>query len=140
MDSKLVAFLDASNRSDAIQQLTDLLYKEGKIDDKERFLKAIFNREKIISTGIGMGVAIPHARLPCYSSFFLAIGILKMGVDWEALDGAPVRLIFLVGGPDDRQTEYLQILSSLTLAIRSEQKRKKILHAHEAREIISCFE
>lgn len=74
-----------------------------------------------------MGVAIPHAKLPGYDDFFISIGILQKGVDWHALDGAPVRLIFMIGGPDDKQTEYLRILSSLTYTLKNEELRKKIL-------------
>jgi len=72
----------------------------------------MLEREKIVSTGIGMGVAIPHAKLTSVEDFFIAIGILSKGVQWNALDGGPVRLIFMIGGPDDKQTAYLQILSS----------------------------
>ena len=70
-------------------------------------------REKIVSTGIGMGVAIPHAKLPSFDRFFLAVGLQKVkdGIDWDALDGAPVRLIFMIGGPANQQTDYLKILS-----------------------------
>ncbi len=61
-------------------------------------------REKIVSTGIGMGVAIPTPKLNSVEDFFIAIAVLTHGVEWNALDGGPVRLIFMIGGPDDKQT------------------------------------
>ena len=62
-------------------------------------------------TGIGIGVAIPHAKLEGYSDFFIAIGVQKKkGIDWNALDGSDVKLIFMIGGPENKQTEYLKIL------------------------------
>lgn len=127
MEANLVALLNVQSRNEALHALVDVLYAGGKLPDRNQFYEAIMDREKIVSTGIGMGVAIPHAKLPSFRHFFIAIGILQKGVDWNALDQAPVRLIFMIGGPEDKQTEYLQILSSLTLAIKDEELRKKIL-------------
>lgn len=135
-----VSFLDVSSRQQAIEQLVENLDKRGKLKDKEAFLNAVLAREKLVSTGIGAGVAIPHAKLSSYDDFFIAVGILQRGVQWEALDGAPVRIIFLIGGPDDKQTEYLQILSKLTYALKEEGRRKKILQLSSKEEIVSVFE
>ena len=72
---------------------------------------------------------------------FIVIGIQsKRGIEWNALDGAPVRLIFMIGGPENKQTEYLKILSHLTMAIKDEERRKKIIKATKAREVIDLFE
>lgn len=139
LDPKGVAFLKATTRNDAIQELVDLLHANGTIANKEHFYQAIVEREKIVTTGIGMGVAIPHAKLPQFDDFFIAIGILKQGVDWGAIDGTPVRLIFLIGGPDDKQTEYLQILSELTLALKDEERRKKLLTLDSPEAIFKIF-
>lgn len=139
LDPRLILFFEAKTRDDAIKTLVDEIVKVGKVQDKIAFYDATIGREKIVSTGIGMGVAIPHAKLPAYDEFFIAIGILKTGVDWNSLDGAPVRFIFLIGGPDDKQTEYLQILSNLTLAIKDETVRKKMLTAQSAEGIVSLF-
>jgi nitrogen PTS system EIIA component len=140
LDEHLVLFLDVDHRDRALQVLIDKLESEGKLHDKQTFHQAILERERIISTGIGMGVAIPHAKLEGYSDFFIAIGIQhKRGIEWNALDGLPVRMIFLIGGPENKQTEYLKILSSLTVAIKDEDRRKKILKAKTAREVIDLF-
>lgn len=139
LDPKLVIFLNDETRDKALQTMIEVLRQNGKLEDPESFYKAIVDREKIVSTGIGMGVAIPHAKLPSYDYFFIAIGIVKEGIDWNALDYAPVRLIFMIGGPDDKQTEYLQILSKLTQAIKDEQRRKKMLTMNSAADIITLF-
>jgi PTS system nitrogen regulatory IIA component len=122
-----------------LHQLVHSVQESGKIEDEESFFKAIIEREKIVSTGIGMGVAIPHAKLHSYNHFFIAIGILKKPVEWNALDGAPVRLVFMIGGPDDKQTEYLQLLSSLTQAIKDEDRRKRLLTLQDPISIIELF-
>ncbi|MFT4552478.1 MAG: PTS system nitrogen regulatory IIA component [Chlamydiales bacterium] len=135
-----VKFLEVEGRDETIQALVSSLGNVGKIQDEEEFFHAILDREKIVSTGIGMGVAIPHAKLSSYEDFFIAIGILRNGVDWNALDGAPVRIVFLVGGPDDKQTQYLQILSSLTIAVKDEKRRKKMLMLNSPEDVVQLFE
>lgn len=136
----LVAFLEVNTRDEAIEALIDLLDKKGYLPDKEQFSQAIFHREGLVSTGIGMGVAIPHAKFQEMEEFFLAVGIQKeKGIDWNALDKAPVRLIFLIGGPADRQSEYLQILSQLTSAIKNVELRKELLKAQSKEEVLSLF-
>lgn len=136
----LVAFLTASTRDEALKSLIDTIEKKHAIPESAALYRAIIEREGIVSTGIGMGVAIPHAKLPAYRNFFIAIGILSKGVDWDALDDAPVRIIFLIGGPDDKQTEYLQILSNLTHAIKDESRRKKMLTLNSEEGIIGLFD
>lgn len=139
IDPRLVVFLEAANRDDALVKLVDMAFDAGKLEDKEVFLHAIMERERIVSTGIGVGVAIPHAKLPGYDNFFITVGILKKPVDWNSLDQAPVRLIFMIGGPDDKQTEYLQILSSLTHVIKDEERRKKLLNLNNTKAVIELF-
>ena len=141
LDADLVTFFEATSQSDALAALIDLLDEKGKLRDKGAFFHAILEREKIVSTGIGIGVAIPHAKLDGYSDFFIAIGIQKKeGIEWEALDGLPVRIVFMIGGPEDRQTEYLNILSLITAAIENEERRKKLLNAPDAQSVIAVFE
>jgi PTS system nitrogen regulatory IIA component len=137
---ELVYFIDCETRDEAIKLMSDELAKQGKIQDSNEYYNAILDREKIVSTGIGMGVAIPHAKLTSVEDFFIAIGVLTQGVQWNALDGGTVRLIFMIGGPDDKQTAYLQILSSLTMAIKDEERRKKILTLNSPEAIIQLFE
>ncbi len=139
LDSNLVVFLDVETRDEALRAIVKKLHQNGKLEDPEAFYKAIIDREKIVSTGIGMGVAIPHAKHSLYDDFFIAIAILQKGVDWHALDGAPVRLIFMIGGPDDKQTEYLQILSKLTSLLKDESRRKKLLTLNSVAAIIDLL-
>ncbi len=140
LDQRLVVFLEDETQNDAIVHMVDQLDKQGYLPNKEVFLKAIFEREALVSTGIGMGVAVPHAKLPEFEDFFIAIGIQKkQGIEWNAIDRAPVRLIFMIGGPDSKQSEYLQILSLLTQAIKDASLRKKLLSATSTEEIYDLF-
>lgn len=137
----VICFMQARSRDEALQKLVQALDEAGKLVDKEEFYHAIAKREKIVSTGIGMGVAIPHAKLSTYDDFFIAVGIQKNeeGIEWDALDGAPVKLIFMIGGPSDQQTDYLKILSGLTAAIKREGLQKSLLEAESHEEIVQLF-
>lgn len=139
LDSRNILFMSAEDRDEALHTIVENLHQNRFLHDKEAFYQAILEREKVVSTGIGMGVAIPHAKLKGYESFFIAIGILQKGVDWNSLDGSPVRIIIMIGGPDDKQTEYLQILSALTTAVKDENRRKKMLTLNSAEAIMTLF-
>ena len=141
LDPNLVLFLSNENRDDALHALTDLINQAGKLKDRDAFFTGVCDREKIVSTGIGLGVAIPHAKLFGYTEFFIAIGIQNNhGIEWNSLDKLPVNLIFMIGGPDDRQTEYLKILSRLTCAIKDEERRRKLVLAKDGTQVIDLFE
>ena len=140
LDSRLISFLDADTRDEAIDALVELLGKEGKLPNKMVFRDAIFHRENLVSTGIGMGVAVPHAKMKNFPNFFIAVGIQKKkGLDWNALDLTPVRIVFMIGGPEDRQSEYLQILSQLTSALRNVDLRKALLKSQSPEQVIRLF-
>jgi PTS system nitrogen regulatory IIA component len=141
LDEKLIIFLDVEDRNGAIQEMVRLLESSGKLRDPALFQKAILEREKLVSTGIGMGVAIPHAKLEGYRDFFIAVGISpKRGIDWNALDQEFVQLVLMIGGPEKEQKRYLQILSNLTAAIKDPLRRKQILKASTPKQVIALFE
>lgn len=140
LDERLILFLEEETRDGAIDVMVERLDSQGFLFNRRDFHSAILDREKIISTGIGIGVAIPHAKLPRCSNFFIAVGIQKSkGLDWNALDGSLVRLIFMIGGPDNKQTEYLKILSRLTQAIKDEERRKRLLKCTSVPEVLDLF-
>ncbi len=140
LKENLVLFLNAETQAEALSSLIQKLSEAQELKDKEAFHRAIWDREKIVSTGIGLGVAVPHAKLSGYKEFFIAIGIQAgKGLEWNSLDGLNVHLIFMIGGPDNEQTEYLGILSSLTVAIKDPQRRRALLAATEARQVIDLF-
>ncbi|MBQ5386561.1 MAG: PTS sugar transporter subunit IIA, partial [Lachnospiraceae bacterium] len=89
----------ASSKKEAIEKMVDLMAKRGNISDKETYLKGVFAREEESTTGIGEGIAIPHCKSDAVKAPGLAAMVLKDGVDYDALDGAPVDLIFLIAAP-----------------------------------------
>ena len=140
LDKKNIIFLQEQSRDAALSRLVESLFFTGKIQDKDEFYNAILERENIVSTGVGMGIAIPHAKKIHYNNFFIAIGVQKVkGLEWGSLDNSLVRLILMIGGPEDRQNDYLKILSKLTTIIRNENERKLILQADSPDQIIKIF-
>lgn len=140
LDVKNIAFLKSKNRNDAILELVDVLYKSKILKEKDSFYKKIIEREKIVSTGIGMGVAIPHAKINDYDDFFIALGIIKSHkINWNSHDNIHVKIIFMIGGPEIKYNEYLHLLSKLTIIIEDDSLRKNILKASDKEDIIKLF-
>jgi len=139
MDPKNMFFTDSTVKDDILENMVDVCFAAGKVKDLDEFKTAIFNREAIMSTGIGLGVAVPHAKLPSIDEFFITVGILQAPVDWQAIDDKPVSIVFLIGGPDNRQQDYLRILSKLVLFTKNEQRRKALIAAESPEEVITHF-
>ncbi len=130
---------DTDEKGRVLELLIEAAFSAGKLKDKLQFAEAVAARELIVSTGIGLGVAVPHAKQKSLDSFFIALGILEKGVDWEAIDGQPVRLVFLIGGPEDNQKEYLHILAQIVQVVKHEDKREKLRNARTPEEVLSLL-
>jgi PTS system nitrogen regulatory IIA component len=135
-----IVFLDDASRDDAIKTLVDHVCKLHNLSQSQAFFEAVIGRERIVSTGIGNGVAIPHAKIDSLQDFVLAIGIHKQeGIDWNSLDGSKVKVIFLIGGPSLDQKKYLKILSHLTSLLKEERFRKALFFYKDPDEILKIF-
>lgn len=137
-----VVFLETGEMINTIDILVENAFEFDKIKNKELFKKAILEREDIVSTGIGLGVALPHVKLKEIEDFFIIVGINKDGIDWDAIDRNPVGIVFLIGGPEkeDSQKEYLQIISRLMLLIKNKDRRVALLSSTSKKEIADIFE
>lgn len=134
-----ILFIEKTKKTDVLIELIEKAYELKFIDNREKFRKAIEEREAVISTGIGLGVAFPHAKLDSIKEFFVIIGILKYPVEWDSFDEKPVNIVFLIGGPENRQKDYLKILSNLMLIVKDKEKREKIINAKKSSEIIKIL-
>ncbi len=140
LQKECIVFLHSVSQDEVLHELIEILESTGKIRDRKTFTQAIFAREKLVSTAIGLGVAIPHAKLEGYENFFMALGIQKTtGIPWKALDNQPVRFVFLIGGPEGKQTEYLSLLSQITACMKDETRKKKLLHTYSTSEILQLL-
>jgi len=102
------------------------------VTDRERLLQAVLEREKIVSTGIGLGVAVPHAKIAEVSEFVVAYGRSRLGIDFGSIDDRPVHHVVLIVGPPDRQQRYLQFLATVTLKLKQSELRKALEDAPDA--------
>ena len=115
MDLRCVKLeLDAGRKVDAVKELLQLLVDAGKLDSVDRCLSAIMERERISSTGVGNGIAIPHRLVAGVNEMMIAVGRKGNGLPFDSIDGKPAHLIFLIIGPQGRNNEYLKILSKLS--------------------------
>jgi PTS system nitrogen regulatory IIA component len=134
-----IVFLDENNPKNAIKSLVKKAKELGKLGDKDLFETEIFEREAILSTGIGLGIAIPHAKLKGIENIFILVGVNKRGLDWNSIDEKPVRIVFLIGAPESDQKKYLRILSKLILLIKNEVRRESIFSASQSQEVVELF-
>lgn len=132
--------IDKKDKYEVINELVKKAAILGKIKDEAEFKKALEEREALISTGIGFGFAFPHAKINSIKEFFMIVGILKNPVDWDSLDQIPVKLVFLIGGPDNQQKEYLKLLSQLMSVIKNPAKREIIMNTNNADDIVKLFD
>ena len=131
-----VCFLEAKTKEDAVRSMVSELDME-----RRGVFEAVMQREKVISTGIGMGIAIPHAKISGLDEFSVVIGIVKHeGIEWDAIDHLLVKLIILICGPDNKHREYLHLLSRLTKTIKLESVRQELFLAKDQEEIVKIFE
>ena len=131
---------DCEDKKDAIFKLSKIAEKLGKVANGDDFAESVYEREMIVSTGIGLGVAIPHSKLNDISNFFIVVGILNKELDWDAIDKQPVKAVFLIGGPQNEQKKYLKILSKLMLLIKKTERRENIFNSTDPIEIVELFE
>lgn len=125
-----VLVLDTATKAGALRALADCLGTAPEIEDLDALREGIFYREGLMSTGIGMGIAVPHVRLASVSGPVMAAGICRTPLaDYESLDGVPVHLIFMIAAGKFQHTEHLRLLSSLSLRLKSESLREALIAA-----------
>lgn len=130
----------ASSKEEAISKLVELMCKSGKISDKEEYKKKVFARETEGSTGIGEGIAIPHAKCDAVSKPGLAAMVVKGGVDFDSLDGEPVYLIFLIAAPDTKENVHLDVLGKLSVMMMDENFSNSLKKANSVEEFLKIID
>lgn len=131
--------IKSGEKKAVIKELANFLRGAKEITDYKAFLKDVFKREEIGSTGIGSGVAIPHARTGAVSELVIAFGRSTKGVEFKSLDNRPVKLIFLMGAPKQNVNEYLRILARLTRLLKKAAFRRSLIEASGTKEVIDIF-
>ncbi|MHC4470563.1 MAG: PTS sugar transporter subunit IIA [Planctomycetota bacterium] len=134
--------LDSGDRESAIREMVRLLTESGEIPKKvvDALIDGLLTRERLGSTGIGKGVAIPHVRLEGFDKLLIAVGRSEPGVDFSAVDGEMVRVIFLIISAEDKQEEYLEALRWVSRVARDDYHNKLLLGATTAAGFVQLFQ
>ena len=133
--------LDASpkSKSEALDQIVDLMVKSEKINDKEAYRKQVYAREEESTTGIGEGIAIPHGKCDAVTKPGLAAMVVKNGVDFDSLDGEPVTLMFLIAAPNTEDNIHLDVLSKLSVLLMNEEFTESLRNAKTVEEFMNII-
>ena len=131
--------LKGSTKEAVINEMVDLVSNSNKVLDKEKVRAAIFEREKIMTTGVGNGFAIPHGKTDAITDIIAAFGISDNPIDYQALDEKPVRLLFLLVGKENMVGPHIKLLSRISRLMNKEEFRQKLLNLRSAAEVIEII-
>ncbi len=138
-NAKFIKKLESTNKMDSIDELARVFTGSGVCEDIDGLIKALKEREEIMSTGIGFGIAIPHARLHGVKKLTFAVGISEAGIDFDSMDGQPVRLIILVAAGEKQHKEYLRLLSTIMAVLKKEGTKETIIRSKTPEETLRAL-
>jgi fructose-specific phosphotransferase system IIA component len=138
-DDLVVAGLDGTSKNDIIDAMVDLVATSPKVLDKEKVREAILERERIMSTGVGNGFAIPHGKTDAVTDIVAAFAVTGKDIDYDSLDEKPVRLVFLLVGKDNLVGPHIKLLSRISRLMNKEEFRKRLLTVTSPKEILELF-
>ena len=132
--------LQGESKEDIIAELVNSLSVGDAITDRDQVLQAVLDREKIMSTGIGDGIAIPHGKSAAVTELVAAMGTQRRGVDFDALDGEPAFVFFLLVSPANVSGPHIKALARISRLLKNDEFKKKLIEANSAEEIIATIE
>ena len=132
--------VEASNKKDILKKAVELMDNNGNIINKDKYLELVLKREEEGTTGIGEEIAIPHGKGDSISAPGLAAIVIPNGVDFEALDERPVKLLFLIAAPNTKENVHLEVLSRLSTLLMDEKFRKELIYAQSKDEFLKIID
>jgi len=135
-DRSVLVSMDAGDKSAALAAVLKVACQSDFVVDCDEARNAVIEREKQMSTGVGSGLAIPHARTDAVTGTVAVLGILKSPIDYDSLDGEPVRLVFLLLGPRNDTSRHIRILSRVSRLMNDEGARRQLLQAARPEDVI----
>jgi fructose-specific phosphotransferase system IIA component len=136
----VISDLKSDKKEEVINELIDLFKNDSRVSDIEKVRDAVLEREKIMSTGVGKGFAIPHGKTNSITDIIAAFGRARRPVDYNALDNQPVHLVFLLVGKDNLVSKHIKLLSRISRMMNKDEFRNKLLDAGSVDEILSIFQ
>jgi nitrogen PTS system EIIA component len=138
-EKAVTANLKATTKEAALRELVDILAKAEGIKNKEDLIKVLLGRESLGSTGIGQGVGIPHAKTNAVKKLVAALGISQTGVNFDALDGEPVHIFFLLVAPEDSAGPHLKGLARISRLLKDKFFRESLKQLNEEKAILKLI-
>jgi fructose-specific phosphotransferase system IIA component len=135
----IISDLKSTQKTDVINELINLFTKESNVLDIEKVRDAVLDREKIMSTGVGKGFAIPHGKTSAITEIVAAFGKTNSPIEYQSLDNKPVNLIFLLVGRDNLVSAHIKLLSRISRMMNKDEFREKLLSANSSEEIFNLF-
>lgn len=140
-EENLVKFnLSSTTKSEVIDELVELVSTSNMVKDAEQLLKDVREREELVTTGVGYGVAFPHAKTRAVKGIVIAFGRSKEGIDFDAMDHKPVKLFFLIAAPEDAIGAHLNVMARLSFLMKSEETRKKLMEAGSPGDVLALMD
>lgn len=140
VQQKQMIFLESASKKEVIEEMVNLVSPSQEVPHPKELLKALLEREEIMSTGIGYGIAVPHVKIPSVKEMVMALGIHKKGIDWGTLlDQEPVKIVVLIAAPDYKTKEYLKVLAKVVKILKNKEIREQILKKETLEEIAPFF-
>lgn len=137
---KVLSSMEGTDKTEIIDELINLFKDDDRIKNLEEMRNAVHDREKIMSTGVGKGFAIPHAKTDSVNEIIAAFGRLDKPIDFQALDEQPVNLVFLLVGKESLVGPHIKLLSRISRMMNKDEFRESLANAKTAKEIYSLFE
>lgn len=135
----IIAELKSTVKEDVINELIDLFQNDSRVIDLKKVRDAVLDRERIMSTGVGKGFAIPHGKTNAVNEILAAFGKTNEPIDYQALDNQPVHLVFLLVGKDNMVSTHIKLLSRISRMMTKEDFREKLMQAKSSDEILEIF-
>ncbi|MBN1893834.1 PTS sugar transporter subunit IIA [bacterium] len=128
-ESVITISIPGKEKTALIEQLLDLAFRTGKISNRDAALKALLDREKLMSTGLENGIAVPHAKTGAVKDISMALGICREGIDFQSADGKPSQLFFLLLAPENAAGPNVQVLAQIARLTNLESFRRELIEA-----------
>jgi fructose-specific phosphotransferase system IIA component len=135
----IIPDLKGESKEDVINELIDLFKDDKRVIDLEKVRDAVLEREKIMSTGVGKGFAIPHGKTNAVNDILAAFGKSNRPIEYDSLDGHPVNLVFLLVGKDNLVSKHIKLLSRISRMMNKDEFREKLIQANTSDEILEIF-
>ena len=132
--------LKGKTKEEVIRELVAVAARSKLVKDQKELLTAVLEREKLVTTGVGYGVAFPHAKTKATRGVVIAFGRSKPGVDFEAMDKKPVHLLFLIAAPEDAIGAHLNVMAQLSYIMKDEKNRKRFMEVKSPGEVLEALD